>query len=77
MSQKLDQLRADVEAQGTVVLSAITLLNGISARIDEAIAAFQAGNDQALEELSAEVKADTAALAAAVEANTPGSTTPG
>lgn len=67
---KLDDLKADVAAETTVVNSAITLLSGISARIDAAVAAARAGDDQALSQLSAEVKSETQALADAVAANT-------
>jgi hypothetical protein len=72
MASKFEELKADVAAETTVVNSAITLLAGISARIDEAVAAARAGDDQALSALSSEVRSETQALAAAVAANTPG-----
>jgi len=72
MASKLEELAADVAAETTVVNSAIALLAGISARIDAAVAAARAGDDNALAALSAEVKAETQALADAVAANTPG-----
>lgn len=74
MSAKLDDLKADVAAETSVVNSAITLLGGIAARIDAAVTAARAGDDQALSALSTEVKAETAALAEAVAANTPAAT---
>lgn len=67
---KLDDLKADVAAETSVVNSAVTLLGGIAARIDAAVAAARAGDDDALSALSTEVKAETQALADAVAANT-------
>lgn len=71
MASKLEDLTADVSAETTVVNSAITLLGGIAARIDAAVAAARAGDDAALTALSGEVRSETQALAAAVAANTP------
>ena len=65
---ELDNLKADVAAEHTIVGSVLALVNGFAARLDAAIAA---GNPAALIELSTSIKADTAALAAAVTANTP------
>lgn len=73
---KLDDLKADVAAETSVVNSAVVLLGGIAARIDAAVAAARAGDDQALTNLSTEVKAETAALAQAVANNTPAATPP-
>lgn len=67
MAGELAQLQADVAAERTVVDSAIVLLNGLAAKLDEAIAN---NNPQALADLSTEVKAQTQALADAVTANT-------
>ena len=62
----LTDLQAAVAAESTVVDSAITLLNGLKAALDAA------GTDPvALAALSNEIGAKTAALAAAVSADTP------
>lgn len=61
----LNTLQADVTAEQTVEQSAITLLNGLKAQLDAA------GTDpQKLADLSSQIEANTAALAAAVKANT-------
>lgn len=65
-TQQLTQLQADVANEDTVIGSAVTLINGIAARIDQA-----GGDPAALTALSADIKAQSAALAAAVAANTP------
>ncbi len=66
MSQELDDLTASVHANGTVLDSAIALINGIAARITAA------GVDPAaLKALTDELTAKDAELAAAVAANTP------
>lgn len=66
MSQELDQLTVQVHSNTDVVQSAITLINGIAARISAA------GTDPAaLSALTTELNAQDAALAAAVAANTP------
>lgn len=69
---KLEDLEAAVAAETTVVNSAVTLLNGVTQRIVDAVAAARAGDDNALTALATEVASETAALAAAVAANTPG-----
>ena len=62
----LTQLTADVAANNDAVQSAITLLNGLKAALDAA------GTDPAaLKDLSDKIEASTAALSAAVVANTP------
>lgn len=68
MAGELDQLKATVEAENTVIDSAIALLNGLKAALDAAIAA---NNPQALVDLSNEIQAKSQALAAAVTTNTP------
>lgn len=68
MAGELDELKAAVEKDLAVDQSAITLLNGLKAKLDAAIAS---GNPQALKDLSASIGASTDALAAAVVANTP------
>jgi hypothetical protein len=62
----LTKLQADVAAQKTAIDSAITLLNGLAAQI-AALPAEQGAIDQ----LAADVSAQTASLAAAVTAGTP------
>lgn len=62
----LDDLTAQVTANSTVLQSAVTLINGIADRITAA------GVDPAkLAALTASLKTDDDALAAAVAANTP------
>ena len=62
----LDDLKAQVAANRSVSQSALLLINGIADRITAA------GTDPAaLAELTASLKADDDALAAAVTANTP------
>jgi hypothetical protein len=62
----IDDLQAAVAAEDTVIDSAITLIQGIPALI------AAAGTDQAkLTALQADITAKSAALAAAVAANTP------
>lgn len=72
----IDQLTAEVERAKTIEASAITLINGIAARIDAAVQqALQGGATaqelQPLTDLSTSLKAEDDALAAAVQANTP------
>jgi hypothetical protein len=72
MSEQLDKLTAEVAENKTVMQSAVTLLQGLKQRLDEA------GTDAAkLSELSADLDANTNALAAAVTANTPVENEPG
>jgi hypothetical protein len=64
-------VQADVTAQTTVIGSAVTLLQGLSAQL------AAAGTDPAaLDAIKASLDANTAALAAAVVANTPGAPAP-
>lgn len=66
MSEQLDKLTQEVAENKTVMASAVTLLQGLKQRLDEA------GTDATkLAELSAELDSNTNALAAAVTANTP------
>ena len=65
MSKELDDLTAQVKANSEVEASALTLINGIAARITAA------GTDPAaLKALTDELKAKDDELAAAVTANT-------
>lgn len=66
---KLDELKAEVAETKTVQESAIALLQGLKAKLDEALAG---GNVEAeVKALRDELDASNAALADAVAANTP------
>lgn len=67
----LTDLQAAVAAEDQAIASAITLLEGLKAALDAAIAS---GDPAALTALSADIGAQTTALAAAVTANTPAAT---
>jgi hypothetical protein len=69
----LDDLKAAVAAEDTVVDSAVTLLQGLKAALDAAIAS---GDPAALTALSADITAKTKALSDAVAANTPAAPAP-
>jgi len=71
MSAEMDALTAQVAANGTVIGSAITMLQGIKAALDAAIAS---GNPAALVALSNDLGAQDAKLAQAVADNTPAPT---
>lgn len=69
MSQDLSQLKAAVAANTSVIGSAVALIQGMAEKLQ---AAIDAGADPAeLQALADELKAQDAALAAAVSANTP------
>jgi len=68
MSQQLDSLIAQVAATKTIEESAIALLVGLKAKLDDAIAS---GDPAQLQALSDALAADNAALADAITANTP------
>lgn len=73
---RLDKLTADVQAETTANASAITLINGFSQRLTDAIAAAQAAGATpeqlaALDDLSGAIEQNSAQLATAVTANTP------
>lgn len=63
----LADLKAAVAEQTTVVQSAVTLLNGIHAKLEEALAQ---NDPAAIQEVLDDIKADTDALSSAVAANT-------
>lgn len=72
----LDQLKADIASQATVIASATTAFQGLSQQLADALAAAKAaGATEAqlaeLTSLQQGVEANTAALAAAVPQNTP------
>jgi hypothetical protein len=73
MSKKLDALTAQVKANTDAEQSAITLLTGLKALLDAAIAS---GNPAALTKLSSDLGTSQVALAAAILANTPASPSP-
>lgn len=66
MSIEVDKLRAQVEATSTVVDSAIALIQGIAARLDEL-----KDDPVAIVALADELRADTDRLSAAVATYTP------
>ena len=76
MDDDITALQASVASENTVIASAVTLMNGISAQITGAVnAALAAGATpaqlQAMTDLKTAVDTNQAALAAAVTANTP------
>lgn len=68
MASALDQLELDVAAEGTVIDSAVVLLNGLKAALDAAIAS---GDMSKVVAVNAELEAKTKELSDAVVANTP------
>lgn len=64
-------VQAEVTNLTSVVQSAITLIGGIAAKIDAAVAANDAGDNSQLATLSSDLRAQADGLAAAVAANTP------
>jgi len=69
----LDALKAQVDANTTLEGSAVTLIQGIAAQLQAALA----GNDPAkVQALVDELQASAAPLAAAIAANTPAAPTP-
>lgn len=68
MAGSLDRLRAAVQAETTVVQSALVLIGDISAKLKDALAA---GDQGALDQLAADLESTRGQLAAAVAANTP------
>ena len=65
------ELEQEVARNKSVIGSAVALINGIADRVDEAVAANDAGDNTKLAGLSNELRADSQALADAVAANTP------
>lgn len=66
MTKALDTLTTEVSEAATVQASAITLLQGLSTQLKDAL-----GDEKALQALSDQLDAQTQALATAVAANTP------
>lgn len=76
MADPITQVVNDVAAEDTVIKSAVVAFSGIQKRIDDAVAAALAGGATAaqlapLTALSADIQANTKALADAVAQNTP------
>lgn len=76
-SVHIENLTADITKATTVVKSATILVNGIQARIDEAVAAAVANGATEAElkpvsDLSDALETEAGSLATAVEAHTPG-----
>lgn len=69
-------MTAEIERNRSVVQSAVTLINGIAAKIDAAVAENDASDNTALTDLANSLRSDSDSLAAAVVANTPGEPTP-
>jgi hypothetical protein len=67
MSEQLDTLRREVSENSEVIGSAITLIQGIKARLDEAVASQ---DPAALQALADDLDAQTGTLAQAVADNT-------
>ena len=63
------ELTAEVERTRSVTQSAIALINGIAARIEEAIRLNDEGDNSALSALATDLRGNADDLAAAVEAN--------
>lgn len=72
MSAELDDLKAAVAAEDTVIGGAVTLLSGLAAQIDALAAQIAAGTATPadLTALSTDIKAETAALSNAIATNT-------
>jgi len=66
MASQLTQLQTDVAANGTVIGSAVTLLQGLSQQIRDL-----QNDPAALAQLATDLEAQSKALADAVAANTP------
>lgn len=73
MAADFTQLESEVSRNKSVDESAAALINGFQTRLDEAIAANDAGDNSKLTALSADLRASSDSLAAAVSANTPAS----
>jgi len=69
MSEAWDAIREEVNRNRNVIESAVTLINGLADRIEEA---NDSQDPTAVDDLVAEIRASTDSLAAAVAANTPG-----
>lgn len=66
MAGELDKLEADVAAEQGVIASAVTLLQGLKAALDAAIAS---GDMSRVAAVNAQIEAQTQALADAVSQN--------
>lgn len=70
MATDLSDIRTKVQANSTVVGSAVTLLTGLKAQLDELAVLDPATLQTEIKKLAEELGADTQKLAAAVAANT-------
>lgn len=68
MAATLDDVVAKVTTQGTVIASAVTLLNELKTKLDAAIAS---GNMAKVQEIATALDTQRQQLADAVQANTP------
>lgn len=68
MAATLDDVKAAVTAQGTVIQSAITLLTDLKTKLDQAIAS---GDMNKVQEIATALESQRQQLADAVVANTP------
>ena len=68
MANELDSLVAEVTETKSIMASAVTLIRGLKARLDEAIAS---GDPALLQALSNDLNSGSEDLAAAITANTP------
>lgn len=73
MPKTLELLIAEVAAHRTVVESAVTLMNGLTEALHQAL---ESDDEDAMQALVAEMQAQTATLANAVAANTLGDPEP-
>lgn len=72
MAADFTGITAEVERIKAIRPAVVALINGIAARVQEAVDADNAGDNTLLSTLSADVKAEADAFAEAVAANTPG-----
>ena len=70
MGTMIEELKQTVTEMGTVVDSAVEMINGIADKIDQAISADDASEDGELSALSASLREDATRLGDAVAANT-------
>lgn len=69
----IEDIRAQVASQRTVIASAVELLRGLHTKLDDAI---KSEDPAALQALADDLKSNTDTLASAVQENTPAAPTP-
>ncbi len=74
MKEAILKLQADVAAEATVIGGVKTLLTGLNTSLKDAIAAADAGDTTALNDLAAQIEQQTADLSKAITDNTPAAT---